>query len=161
LFEPEGTMLSTVFSSRALIAALLLSGAAHAQQPSAAPEASAAPEPPAASANGPAPLAVHFALGSATIRHQDEAVLDNVSRAYNEGHPIIMTLSGASDTVGPAEPNLVLSQQRAIAVLRSLVARGIPADRFQLVAKGETEPVVKTPAGVAEERNRRVEITWR
>jgi len=147
--------LSTVFSSRALIAALLLSGAAHAQQPPAAPEPLAAPT------NGPAPLAVHFALGSAAIRHQDEAVLDSVSRAYNEGHPIIMTLSGASDTVGPAEPNLALSQRRAMAVLRSLVARGLPADRFQLVAKGETEPAVRTPAGVPEERNRRVEITWR
>ncbi len=148
-------MLNTVFSSCALVAALLLSGAAHAQQQP------AAPEPPAAPTNGPAPLAVHFDLGSAAIRHQDEAVLDSVSRAFNEGHPIIMTLSGASDTVGPAEPNLVLSQRRAMAVLRSLVARGIPVDRFQLVAKGKTEPVVKTPVGVPEERNRRVEITWR
>ncbi len=133
----------------ALIAAALLSGAAHAQQA------------PAAPSNGPAPLIIYFASGSAVVRQQDEAVLDRASRAFNEGHPIVMTISGASDAVGPAELNLLLSQRRATAVLRSLVARGIPADRFQLFAKGETEPAVSSPAGTAEERNRRVEITWR
>jgi len=140
---------SKAFSARILLAALLLPGIAHAQP---------APNAPA---NGPAPLIVYFNSGSAVVRPQDEAVLDQASRAFNEGHPIVMTISGASDTVGGAEPNLLLSQRRANAVLRSLVARGIPADRFQLLAKGETEPAVSTPAGIAEERNRRVEITWR
>lgn len=138
--------MSAAISSRALIGALLLSGAAHAQQ---------------APASGPAPLVVYFASGSAALRQQDAAVLDQASRAFNEGHPIIMTISGASDAVGQAEPNLVLSQRRANAVLRGLVARGIPVDRFQLLAKGETDPAVSTPAGVPEERNRRVEISWR
>lgn len=138
--------MSTAFSFRVLFAALLLSGAAHAQ-----------PAP----ASGPAPLVVYFASGSAALRQQDEAVLDRASRAFNEGHPIIMTISGGSDAVGQAEPNLLLSQRRANAVLRGLVARGIPVDRFQLLAKGETDPAVSAPAGVPEERNRRVEITWR
>ena len=141
--------MNIAWPTRALCAALLLSGAAHAQQVS----------PPAA--NGPAPLVLYFASGSAAIRPQDEAVLDRASRAFNEGHPIIMTISGASDAVGPAEPNLLLSQRRATAVLRSLVARGIPVDRFQVLAKGVTDPAVSTPAGSPEERNRRVEIAWR
>lgn len=142
--------MSAAFSSRVLFATLLLlAGAAHAQQ---------APETPP---SGPAPLVVYFASGSAAVRHQDEAVLDRASRAFNEGHPIVMTISGATDAVGAAEPNLLLSQRRATSVLRGLVARGIPVDRFQLVAKGETEPAVNAPAGTPEERNRRVEITWR
>jgi hypothetical protein len=30
-----------------------------------------------------------------------------------------------------------------------------------VTAKGETDQLVPTPPGVSEERNRRVEITWR
>jgi hypothetical protein len=66
---------------------------------------------------------------------------------------------------GPAEMlgivNLEISQRRAEAVLKGLLARGIPADRFQVLAKGETELPVPTNSGVAELQNRRVEITWR
>jgi outer membrane protein OmpA-like peptidoglycan-associated protein len=41
------------------------------------------------------------------------------------------------------------------------VSRGIPIERFQVVAKGGTDPAVPTPPGVGEERNRCVELTWR
>lgn len=133
---------------RALLVVLSLSGVAHAQP---APN----PQP-----DGPMPLVVYFKSGSAAVRTQDEAVLDRASRAYNEGHPIVMSLSGSSDKVGSPGSNLLLSQQRTNAVLRGLVARGIPVERFQLVAKGQTDPAVDTGSG-AEERNRRVEISWR
>jgi outer membrane protein OmpA-like peptidoglycan-associated protein len=46
-------------------------------------------------------------------------------------------------------------------VLKGLVSRGIPIERFQVVAKGGTDPAVPTPPGVGEERNRSVELTWR
>jgi len=141
--------MSAATAARLMTAILLLSRAAMAQP---LPEAQPA---------GPTPLVVYFASGSTSLRPQNEAVLDRASRAFNEGHPIVMVISGASDAVGPASRNLALSQQRANAVLRSLVARGIPVDRFQLLAKGGTDPAVSTPAGIAEERNRRVEITWR
>jgi outer membrane protein OmpA-like peptidoglycan-associated protein len=109
----------------------------------------------------PAPLVVYFDTGSSTIRNDDRAVLDHASRAYNEGKPIVMILTGTADRTGDAEVNLELSQRRAAAVLRGLLARGIPADRFQVLAKGETELPVPTNPGVAELQNRRVEITWR
>jgi outer membrane protein OmpA-like peptidoglycan-associated protein len=109
----------------------------------------------------PAPLVVFFDVGSTTIRNEDKAVLDHASRAYGEGKPIVMILTGTADRTGSAEVNLQLSQLRAAAVLKGLLARGIPADRFQVLAKGETELPVPTNSGVAELQNRRVEITWR
>jgi outer membrane protein OmpA-like peptidoglycan-associated protein len=109
----------------------------------------------------PESVVLHFELGSAEIRAQDEALLDQASRLYRDGNPIVMILAGSADTVGLPDRNLALSQQRADAVLRALMARGIPAGRFQLVAKGETELAVATGDNVPEERNRRVEITWR
>lgn len=115
----------------------------------------------AGAAAAPAPLVVYFDLGSTTIRKQDRAVLDHASRAYNEGKPIVMILTGTADRTGDAQVNLELSERRAAAVLSGLIARGIPADRFQVLAKGETDLPVPTKEGVAELQNRRVEITWR
>jgi outer membrane protein OmpA-like peptidoglycan-associated protein len=152
---------------RALLAFLIascLAAPAAAQTPgSASPSQATTAATPAAppAAGAPAPLVVYFDIGSSTIRNEDRAVLDHASRAYNEGKPIVMIVSGSADRTGYAEKNLELSQRRATAVLRGLLARGIPAERFQLLAKGETDPPVPTDPGVAELQNRRVEITWR
>jgi len=70
-------------------------------------------------------------------------------------------VSGSSDAVGQPAENLLLSQRRATAVVRGMIARGIPAERTQILAKGETNPPVPAQRGVAEPQNRRVEITWR
>jgi outer membrane protein OmpA-like peptidoglycan-associated protein len=118
-------------------------------------------QPAPGGANAPDSLVLYFDFGSAAVRPSDEALLDQASRLYRDGHPIIMVLSAGTDTVGSPEANLRLSEQRAGAVLRGLIARGIPADRFQLLAKGETDPAVKTADEVPEGRNRRVEISWR
>jgi outer membrane protein OmpA-like peptidoglycan-associated protein len=109
----------------------------------------------------PAPLVIHFDTGSNRIRPEDRAVLDHASRAYSEGKPLVMILTGSADRVGAPGHNLSLSHRRAMAVLNALLDRGIPADRFQIVAKGETELVVPTQEDVSEAENRRVEITWR
>jgi outer membrane protein OmpA-like peptidoglycan-associated protein len=147
-------------SCLAASAAQAADSAAPANNPSAPAKTDVAKTDAAAPA-APAPLVVYFDLGSTTIRNQDKAVLDHASRAFNEGKPIVMILTGTADRTGDAAVNLDLSERRAAAVLRGLIARGIPADRFQVLAKGETELPVATNAGVAELQNRRVEITWR
>lgn len=128
-------------------------------------QSSAAATPPAADAQAaPAKqdfLVVYFDEGSAAVRSADLPVLDQASRTYREGNPIVMVLSGSADSVGAPIANLALSQRRANAVLQALVARGIPAARFQVLAKGETEPAVPAQAGTPEPRDRRVEIAWR
>ncbi len=165
----------------ALAAVLLFggAGAAAAQQPAEAPQQSIAtpqeganseaPGPVSAPAPGSSPegaqpagkLVLLFATGSAALDAQNEAILDKASRLYREGKPIIMIVSGSSDTTGSPARNLTLSQQRATAVAHGLLARGIPAQRTQILAKGESNLPVPTPQGVAEAQNRRVEITWR
>ena len=105
-------------------------------------------------------LVLFFRTGQKSLNAQNEAVLDKAARLYREARPVIMVVSGASDTVGPPVANLLLSNQRAFAVARGLVARGIPAERTQVLAKGETNLAVKTAEGVPEAQNRRVEITW-
>jgi outer membrane protein OmpA-like peptidoglycan-associated protein len=67
-------------------------------------------------------------------------------------------VAGHTDSEGPDDYNLFLSQARAEAVLKYIVDKGISKD--QLIAKGygETKPVDtnETYAGMA--KNRRVEL---
>jgi outer membrane protein OmpA-like peptidoglycan-associated protein len=140
-------------STQILFCAALLMGAPAAQ----AEDASTATPAPSA----PSSLVLHFDPGSATVRQQDITLLDQASRLYRAGNPIVMIVTGSADTVGAAAANLRLSQLRANNVLQGLVSRGIPVERFQVIAKGQTDPVVATPPDTSEERNRRVEITWR
>ena len=114
-----------------------------------------------AQSGAPDALTIYFDEGSSAIRRADNKVLDTASRVFSEGKPIVMVLVASSDRTGNAEVNLQLSQRRAAAVLDGLINRGIPADRFQVLAKGQTDLPVPTDAGITEPKNRRVDITWR
>lgn len=120
------------------------------------------PQPsPTAPAKAPDSLSVYFDSGSAAINQKGDRALDQAARTYRDGKPIIMVVSGGSDATGSAAGNLKPSQDRADKVLQGLVARGIPIERFQVLAKGQTEPAVPDPEGTPEPANRRVEISWR
>ncbi len=82
-------------------AATLLGGtAARAQNPSA----------PAKAANS---LSIYFDPGSAAVTPQGQTTLDQAARTYRDGKPIVMVVSGGTDSTGSAAANLRLSQQRA------------------------------------------------
>lgn len=106
-------------------------------------------------------LRVFFETGSASIGPDQADTLDQAARTFREGDPFVMILTGSADTVGQADSNLDLSLRRARSVADGLVARGIPVERLQVLGRGESELVVPTREGVAEERNRMVEISWR
>ena len=145
---------------RITLGMLVLGGAAMhaaAQDKSAPPSAT----PGAVPAKAPDALDLYFDTGSSKIRQEDLKLLDKASRLYTEGKPVVMIVAGSTDLLGSPSANLRLSQTRADNVVRGLVARGIPVERFQVLAKGVTDPPVSTAADVAEPRNRRVEITWR
>jgi OOP family OmpA-OmpF porin len=72
-----------------------------------------------------------------------------------------VTVIGHTDRVGSEEDNLRLSRARAEAIRDILIAGGVPAQIIQAIGLGELEPEVMTEDGVAEPRNRRVEISVR
>jgi outer membrane protein OmpA-like peptidoglycan-associated protein len=68
---------------------------------------------------------------------------------------------GHTDRVGGDPANDALSRQRAEVVRNALIARGVAPESVVSVGRGEREAVVPTADGVAEARNRRVEILVR
>lgn len=67
-------------------------------------------------------------------------------------------VSGYTDTSGTPTYNQGLSERRAQAVARKLVADGVPGSEISIHAFGETHLLVPTGPGVREPQNRRVEI---
>ncbi len=139
-----------------------------APQPMPAAATTAAPPPPAP-APAPAPAApapaaavhsflVFFDFDKATISPEARQTIEQAAAAAKSQSATRIDLTGHTDTVGTAKYNMALSIRRAEAVKKMLVQLGIPADEVAVVGKGKTDLLVKTPDGVREPKNRRVEI---
>jgi outer membrane protein OmpA-like peptidoglycan-associated protein len=72
-----------------------------------------------------------------------------------------LVVVGHTDKVGSDVFNDALALRRAEAVRTALVARGVAPANIVAVGRGKREPLVPTADGVAEPRNRRVEIVVR
>ena len=101
---------------------------------------------------------LHFETGKDIIKKISEAPLNEFVPILNKYPEMKVNIEGNTDDVGSDAKNLVLSQQRAEAVKKYLVGKGIAADRLIAIGNGETKPKAdnKTAAGRAE--NRRVDL---
>lgn len=69
-----------------------------------------------------------------------------------------VVLIGHSDTQGTDSYNEQLSLTRAMVVRARLITAGVSAFQISIAGQGERNPIVPTPDGVDEPRNRRVEL---
>ena len=110
----------------------------------------------------PRSFTVTFESGSAeTLTSSSQTELSRI-RDYLLTVPAAeITVIGHTDRVGSMEDNDELSRQRAESVKALIQAAGIDATSIDAAGRGEREPLVETADGVAELRNRRVEIRVR
>jgi outer membrane protein OmpA-like peptidoglycan-associated protein len=109
--------------------------------------------------------ATHFTLyfveGSDELTVDSRAALERMfADAAKRPVPDIVVV-GHTDAVGSDEYNDELARKRAQAVRAMLIAHGIPGEDVVAIGRGKRELLVPTPNGVAEPRNRRVEIVVR
>jgi len=130
-----------------------------------APVTHAAPAKPVASAEPAAApsvnLTVQFANGSAALTPAATHTLDELGRALSSASLATykFRIEGHTDTVGSAELNKSLSEQRAEAVVSYLASKfNIDKARLTPVGMGEDGLLVPTPANTPEPRNRRVQV---
>jgi outer membrane protein OmpA-like peptidoglycan-associated protein len=110
----------------------------------------------------PVSFIVSFASGSLKELTPEATVVFEQVKAELAMRPAPeITVIGHTDLVGNADANDKLSGIRAEVVKHLLVAAGLKADRIEAAGRGEREPLVPTAHGVAEARNRRVEINIR
>ena len=104
-------------------------------------------------------FSVFFAHDSAETSSVTRDLVKRIAATVTtQGGLRYITLTGHTDTVGTRFYNLQLSQQRAMAIKNLLVQNGISDSSLQVYWRGEFELLIPTEDGVAEFRNRRVEI---
>lgn len=99
---------------------------------------------------------VTFETGSAEFSGNYADVLDVGVAVLTRDQSLQLVIEGHTDSIGPAEVNLDLSQRRAEAVLDYFVENGIAEERLTAVGKGESEPVVPNDTPEGQARNRRI-----
>jgi len=67
-------------------------------------------------------------------------------------------VEGHTDSLGDAETNLQLSEQRAQAVREALISLGVAADRVTALGMGEDFPIASNEDEAGRARNRRVDV---
>jgi outer membrane protein OmpA-like peptidoglycan-associated protein len=109
----------------------------------------------------PQQFTLYFVEGKDEFTDESKRAFDSVfSEIAKRPVPDVLVI-GHTDKVGTDAFNDPLSRQRAEVVRRALLARGIGAENIVVIGRGKREPIVPTADGVAEARNRRVEILVR
>lgn len=139
----------------------------------AAPAPAPAPKaPPKAAPSAPkltvgqeiARTVVYFGWNQSDITTESQARIDALVEQMGDMRDIILFVEGHADRSGPSDYNIKLSETRAQTVRAELVRQGMNVgdiDKLELEAQGEGKPAVRTPDGVREAANRRVEIVVR
>lgn len=109
----------------------------------------------------PVPLhyILYFESGTAVLTAESVALLPQI-RAAVTGRPFPhLEIVGHADATGSDALNLTLSRERAEAVAKVLRDGDLAQASLNIASHGKRNPLIPTPDGVAEPRNRRVTVT--
>jgi outer membrane protein OmpA-like peptidoglycan-associated protein len=115
---------------------------------------SAQPEPPLT-------FLLYFATGTTRLSEESQRQIQDFLKAIATRQPADISIVGHTDRVGSRESNYRLGLERAAAIKALLVSEGAAPDSIEIASHGEDNPLIRTEDGVAEPRNRRVEVTVR
>lgn len=91
------------------------------------------------------------------IHHRYYPELEQLARVLQRRRDFsTIWIEGHADNTGPVRWNLALSRNRATSVAQFLIAHGVEASRLKAVGFGEARPLVPSPRGESNEKNRRV-----
>jgi len=112
----------------------------------------------------PAPevtFTLHYAEGSEVLLPESQAQLAAILSAIRERHSTAISLIGHTDTMADPQFNYRLGLRRAEGVAAILRAQAVETSNLFVESHGDADLAVKTGRGVAEERNRRVQVIVR
>lgn len=108
---------------------------------------------------------VLFEMSSADLRPEGVTLLAQLAAPlarYLAAHDELLMVSGFTDDLPVSNDtgydNWALSSDRAVGVVRALVAHGVPKDRLFAAGFGESHPVAPNVTDEGRAKNRRVEI---
>jgi outer membrane protein OmpA-like peptidoglycan-associated protein len=103
-------------------------------------------------------VVIRFGFDKWMLDDKAETALLDVVKQLQENPNLVVQLEGYTDNVGPEPYNIQLSQRRAEAVRRFLVAKGIDLNRIQSIALGDIHPSADNKTKQGRDQNRRVAV---
>jgi OmpA-OmpF porin, OOP family len=122
------------------------------------PPAQLPPPPPPPTVEKQRSFQVFFDFNKSDITPAAAKVIQAAADNVKAGNVTQIAVTGHTDTVGSAQYNQGLSERRAAAVKKQLIADGIPDGEISTRGVGKTGLLVPTADGVREAQNRRAEI---
>ena len=101
---------------------------------------------------------VLFASGQAQLVEGGRSSLEEVVDLLQTEPDKKIRVEGHTDSLGDAQANLLLSEQRAEAVLEALVSMGVDSERISALGMGEDFPIASNDDEDGRARNRRVDV---
>ena len=99
-----------------------------------------------------------FAYDAPDLLPKSEDILGEVARLLKDHPELRVRVEGHTDDRGIPKHNLELSQGRADAVRKSLIAHGVPAERVEAKGYGSERPIDTNKTNEGRDRNRRVDL---
>ena len=109
----------------------------------------------------PAVFIMYFKLGNTELTKESLQLIPEILEAIKSQGSSHVRVIGHTDTVASIEYNRRLSRLRAKSVADVLVSRGVDRASIEIEYYGKEKLLIETPDGVAEPKNRRVEIIVR
>jgi len=104
---------------------------------------------------------LYFKTDSTELTEASQTTLSSVHAAISDRQSQDISVIGHTDRTGEKSYNVALSRSRALKIKKFLISKSVNPSIIEVDYHGEADPLIKTPDGVAEPRNRRVEVTVR
>lgn len=101
---------------------------------------------------------INFETGRAVVSRTSYPLLNRLADMAKTCPAAQFEVGGHTDPRGPLESNMVLSRNRAAAVVKYLAARGVDAARMTAEGYGPTQPIADNKTAAGMRRNRRTEF---
>ena len=101
---------------------------------------------------------IYFDTGKSVVKPESTPALDEITKLLKQNGGLTLYVVGHTDSVGVLDYNLKLSADRADAVVKALVGRGVAAARLKGAGVGPYCPVASNRSEEGKAKNRRVEL---
>jgi outer membrane protein OmpA-like peptidoglycan-associated protein len=115
----------------------------------------------AAQPTAPVTYLLYFEPGTSKLTRESEKLLPQILEYIRRTNSSDISISGHSDKVGSRDVNIKISRERANMIAKQLIEMGVAPEALEVASHGMELPLVDTPEGTPEPRNRRVELVVR
>jgi OmpA-OmpF porin, OOP family len=103
-------------------------------------------------------LYINFDTNRSDLKDDGQAIVKEIVALLQADPKLRVSVEGHTDNVGQASDNKRLSEARAQAVMKAIIAQGIDAKRLQAAGRGSEMPIADNRLDEGRAKNRRVEL---